>query len=246
MREPKSHVHEAERRDRDADPEKPIPQHRPLQREHTHVLFDDRPVGHHLVHDREHADRVSRQCDLGTRDAREIQEYRDRVGDEEQAERAHVGRHWPPGQQRGRELNRRRNERVRQTDEHVRTEICSRPERADDVRIHSRRVYREQAADLHTQQDQGIESKCGEKSSAEVLGLADGARVDERVHPRMHVPSGRLAGDHRRRQQPDLAAEDGNRGNDERRVENEILRQRDRDYSYSRREEREYDQDGEG
>ena len=59
----------------------------------------------------------------------------------------------------------------------------------------------------HGEQEQRIEDEGREESPAQVLGLADGRRVDERMHPRLHVPRGRVAGDGRGHEQPDQAAE---------------------------------------
>ena len=57
----------------------------------------------------------------------------------------------------------------------------------------------------HGEQDQRIEDKRREKSPAKVVRLADGSGVDERMHPRLHVPRRRIAGHGRGHQKPEQA-----------------------------------------
>ncbi len=163
--------------------------------------------------------------------------------DEEQA--AEVARHRPAAPRRQRELDRRGDEGVRQRDEGVGREIGSRPERTDHLGIHAGRVDAEQDARLHGEQDHGVEHEGGEESPAEVLGLADGGGVDERMHPRRHVPRRRFAGDGRGHQKPDQAAEDRGFRDGEWRVDEEVVVQRVGEGVVSRHQESDDEQDGE-
>jgi len=92
---------------------------------------------------------------------------------------------------------------------------CDGPERTDDLGIRSRSVYGEKAADLDSEKDERIQEEGGEQSAAQVRNLADRARVNELIHPRVHVPRGCLACYGRGNQQPDLAAEHCHCRNDE-------------------------------
>ena len=99
----------------------------------------------------------------------------DEKAHEEEEKTSEVGRHRPAAPCRQRELDRCCSERVRQRDEGVGREIGRGPERTNRVGMHAGRVARQQDAGLHGEQDQRVQNERGEKSPAEVLGLADGA-----------------------------------------------------------------------
>lgn len=80
----------------------------------------------------------------------------------------------------------------------------------------------EQDARRHGEQDQGIEDEGSDEPSPQVVGLADGGGVGEGMHPRLHVPGGRIAGYGRGHQKPDQAAKNSDDRDDEWRIEEVI------------------------
>ena len=131
--------------------------------------------------------------------------------DEEQhsAEVADDGSAFQRGQ---RELDRREGEGGRQRKNTVGAEVYGRAKRTNDLGFHARQVQGGQDAQRHGEQDQRVEDKRREKSPAKVVGLADGSGVDERMHPRLHVPRRRTAGHGRGHQNPEQAGEDSRPG----------------------------------
>ena len=235
----------AENRRGDAEPEEPVQEHRPFEGEHPDVLLDDRPLRHHLVHDGDEADRIE-QFREGRLAQREIDDEGDGDREEHEQHAAEVARHAAPAEQGGRELYGGRDEGVGQRDERERSEVGGRPEGTDDRGIHAGGIHREKAAGLHAEQDERVQHEGREEAASEELRLADGHGVDQRVHPRLNVPRSRLAGGGGRHEQPDQAAEDRDGRDDERRVEDEVLRQGDGDHADPRVHEGEDEEDTEG
>src|SRR5687768_9834080 len=131
--------------------------------------------------------------------------------------------HCATAQQCRCELNGRDDESVGQSDEDIRREVCSGPEGTDDLRIDAWRVRSEKASDLDAEQHERVESERREKPPAEILRLAQGRSVHERMDSCIDVARPRLTSDCSTDHEPDHAAHDGHGCDDEWRVEDKIF-----------------------
>ena len=134
--------------------------------------------------------------------------------DEEQ-HRAEVADDGLPGQRGERELDRREGEGGRQCKKTVGAEVRDRRKRTNDLRFPARQQKIDEHAEWHREQDQRIEDKRREKSPTQVVGLADGSGVDERMHPRLHVARRGTAGHGRGHQRPEQAEQESLLGSGE-------------------------------
>ena len=200
MGEAKTVVGERERAERDAEPEDPVPEQGTVELEQAGALLERRPVGQDLG-DRDDADRVDQpgQVDVSQDPVRD---QTHEIGEEEQDHAAEVGRSASAAERCQRELDRRGEERVWQSDVCVRREIPGWTKRPDRRSRDAGYVDGNQAAERRAEQDQCIEGERGEKAPAQIFGPADGNGVCERIHPRLHVPRRRVTGNGRRHQEP--------------------------------------------
>lgn len=216
MGESKAQVGDRQGSQANAEPQEAIPEHNTFQPDQSLILLQNRPGARDLFDEEIDPNRVQQHSQ--TRADKPVHKGGDEVAHEEQEHAPGISCHTTPAPHRQRKLKRRGNKGGRQGDVGVGGEVGIRAERTDDLGRYTRRVDAKQDACLHTEQDQSVQQKGGEKSSAQIFRLADGSRVHEWMHTRLHVPRRHFASHRGADQEPDDAAEHRREGNAERRI----------------------------
>ena len=221
VRQAKPGVRHREHRHGNSDPHDPVPDQRALQPNEERALLRWRP-GHRELAQRGEAKGIQqrRQLPPPQRPGHEGPAEDTRREEQHTTEIAHDR---APVERRQRKHDRGCDERVRQQEDQVGSQIRVPTKWTEQIRVRTRHDRCEQQSERHGDKNQREKAEGCQKSATEVLGLADRRRVEERSDPRLHVSRSGITGHRACDEQAHHAAEKRHRRDDERPVEQVAL-----------------------